>query len=92
MGHYCRVCGKTRSNEKFSGKGHKNHICKDCSGKSGKKAKGSSLNEESQVMDDLELLFGALVHSEEEAFGGFSFYDDAFEIDGSDDEDEDIPF
>lgn len=30
MGHYCRICGETRPNEKFSGKGHKNHICKDC--------------------------------------------------------------
>ena len=31
MGHYCRVCECYRSNEKFSGKGHKNHICKKCS-------------------------------------------------------------
>ena len=30
-GHYCRVCGCNRTNEKFTGKGHKNHICKDCS-------------------------------------------------------------
>ena len=30
MGHYCRICGRQRPNEKFSGKGHKNHICKDC--------------------------------------------------------------
>ena len=45
MGHYCRICGRTRANEKFSGKGHKNHICKDCSCKSDKKAKRNSLNE-----------------------------------------------
>lgn len=31
MGHYCRICGKHKPNEKFSGKGHKNHICKACS-------------------------------------------------------------
>ncbi len=31
MGHSCRICGKTKSNESFSGKGHKNHICKKCS-------------------------------------------------------------
>jgi len=31
MGHYCKICGKSRPNEKFSGKGHKNHICKACS-------------------------------------------------------------
>ena len=29
-GHYCRVCGRNRANEKFSGKGHARHICKDC--------------------------------------------------------------
>ena len=33
MGHYCRICGKNKPNEKFSGKGHKNHICKECSRK-----------------------------------------------------------
>jgi len=30
MGHWCRICGETKANEKFSGKGHKNHICKQC--------------------------------------------------------------
>lgn len=30
MGHYCRICGRERANEKFSGKGHKIHVCKDC--------------------------------------------------------------
>ncbi len=29
-GHYCRVCGRQRANEKFSGKGHARHICRDC--------------------------------------------------------------
>ncbi len=29
-GHYCRICGRYRANEKFSGRGHKIHICKDC--------------------------------------------------------------
>jgi len=33
MGHYCRICGHTRPNEKFSGKGHSNNICKECSRK-----------------------------------------------------------
>lgn len=31
MGHYCRICGRTRANERFSGKGHKKHICEECS-------------------------------------------------------------
>ena len=29
-GHYCKVCGRFRANEKFTGKGHATHICKDC--------------------------------------------------------------
>lgn len=32
-GHYCRICGRIRPNEKFSGKGHRNHICKECARK-----------------------------------------------------------
>ena len=30
-GHYCKICGEYKANEKFSGKGHANHICKACS-------------------------------------------------------------
>jgi len=30
MGHYCKICGRQRPNEKFSGKGHHIHVCKDC--------------------------------------------------------------
>jgi hypothetical protein len=30
MGHWCRICERVLPNEKFSGKGHKNHICKKC--------------------------------------------------------------
>lgn len=30
MGHHCRICGRTRPNEKFSGKGHRVHVCMDC--------------------------------------------------------------
>lgn len=29
-GHYCRVCGRIRANERFSGKGHARHVCRDC--------------------------------------------------------------
>ena len=29
-GHFCRICGRTRANEKFSGRGHRDHVCKDC--------------------------------------------------------------
>ncbi len=30
-GHYCKVCGEYKANEKFSGRGHAAHICKTCS-------------------------------------------------------------
>jgi hypothetical protein len=30
LGHYCRICGRQRPNEQFSGKGHKIHLCKRC--------------------------------------------------------------
>jgi len=30
MGHYCRICGRIRPNEKFSGKGHRTHVCRQC--------------------------------------------------------------
>lgn len=92
MGHYCRICGRTRSNEKFSGKGHKNHVCKDCSGKSSKKLQESTLNEDVQTVEDLDLLFEVLIHSEEISFNDNSFYYNELEIDGSDEEDEDTPF
>ena len=29
-GHYCKICGEHKANEKFSGKGHAAHICKKC--------------------------------------------------------------
>lgn len=29
-GHYCKVCGCCKSNESFTGKGHAQHICKEC--------------------------------------------------------------
>ena len=29
-GHYCKVCGEYKANEKFSGKGRAAHICKTC--------------------------------------------------------------
>ena len=31
QGHYCKICGEYKANEKFSGKGYAAHICKSCS-------------------------------------------------------------
>jgi hypothetical protein len=30
MSHYCRICSSYLANERFSGKGHKTHICRKC--------------------------------------------------------------
>jgi hypothetical protein len=30
QGHYCKVCQRYRANEKFGGKGRREHICKSC--------------------------------------------------------------
>ena len=30
-GHFCWCCGCIRPNEKFSGRGHARHLCRDCS-------------------------------------------------------------
>ena len=29
-GHFCWCCGCTRPNERFSGRGHARHICREC--------------------------------------------------------------
>ena len=29
-GHYCRICNRIKPNEKFTGEGHAQHICKEC--------------------------------------------------------------
>lgn len=44
-GHYCKICGEYKANEKFSGKGHANHICKTCASlPAEKKAELETLN------------------------------------------------
>ena len=43
QGHYCRICGEYKANEKFSGKGHAQHICKSCMSK---RKKGEPIAEE----------------------------------------------
>ncbi len=48
-GHYCLACGDYLLNEKFSGKGHRNNLCKDC------KRKGRKVYSESTSDYDREL-------------------------------------
>lgn len=45
QGHYCKICGEYKANEKFSGKGHAVHICKSCSRLSAaEKAEAQTMN------------------------------------------------
>jgi uncharacterized membrane protein YccC len=30
MGHYCRICNRSRPNEQFSGRGHRTRVCTEC--------------------------------------------------------------
>jgi hypothetical protein len=30
VGHFCRICGRSRPNERFSGGGHRTHVCREC--------------------------------------------------------------
>ena len=54
MGHYCRICGRERPNEQFSGKGHKTHVCKRCQGKP---------KTERRAIEDQNDIFGFLKQS-----------------------------
>lgn len=57
QGHYCRICGEYKANEKFSGKGHAQHICKACMSK---KKKGVEIDLDIPVVDEYydDELFG----------------------------------
>ena len=54
MGHYCRICGRERPNERFSGKGHKIHVCKRCSAKP---------KSERQAIEDTDRIFAFMQQS-----------------------------
>lgn len=69
-GHYCRICGRRRANEKFGGRGHALHTCKDCQRELKREARQKRKAGETEVVlhelredfidmdeDDLELMF-----------------------------------
>lgn len=44
-GHYCKICGEYKANEKFSARGYATHICKVCSRLSAaEKAEAQTIN------------------------------------------------
>lgn len=52
MGHYCRICGSVRPNERFSGKGHRTHVCKDCARKP--KTERNTIDQEQEIFGYLK--------------------------------------
>jgi len=54
MGRYCRICGRERPNERFSGKGRKIQVCKHCRAKP---------KNERQAIEDKDDIFGFLEQS-----------------------------
>lgn len=84
-GNYCKVCGKYKANEKFSGKGHKNHICKKCmSLTAAEKIKMAQCNMEENIKDTLP---NNIFNYHETDFEEISF-----KFDDEDIFDEEIPF
>ena len=55
MGHYCRICGRERPNEQFSGKGHRIHVCKHCQ---------RLPNSQRRTIEDRDDIFGFMQQSE----------------------------
>ncbi|MEA4901536.1 hypothetical protein [Desulfitobacterium sp.] len=90
MGHYCRICGRIRANEKFSGKGHKNHICKDCSGKSGKKAKRNGSTENAFTSETMVPSNDVLIPSKIMHFDGNRFSE--IDVEKQNVDDDELPF
>src|SRR5690606_30279952 len=60
QGHYCRICGRRRANEKFGGRGHSQHICKDCRRElkqaARQKRKAMDADNETEELADEEIL------------------------------------
>ena len=51
-GHFCRICGAIKPNEAFSGKGHRNHICKSCSSRP--KAEREAIIQQEEIIGFLQ--------------------------------------
>jgi hypothetical protein len=54
MGYYCRICGRERPSEQFSGKGHRIHLCKRCQ---------ATPKTERRALEDQDDIFGFLKQS-----------------------------
>ena len=78
-GHYCKVCGSYKPNEQFSGKGHKQHICKKCMQlpvEERKRRMNAFLDDDDFIHDDLNMKGIPIVFYSEE-WDDEDFYPDA---------------
>lgn len=89
-GNYYKICGRTRANEKFSGKGYKNHICEDCSSRFGRKAKRNNLDKGFFVSENTVLLYNVPIQTEAIYFDDNLFSEICFKDQNL--SDEELPF
>ena len=73
-GHYCKVCGEYKANEKFSSKGHAAHICKACSQLS------AAEKAESMTLNRLDNMLGGNVSREQKKWLENRLHDDRPEV------------
>jgi hypothetical protein len=68
-GHYCIRCDRYHANEKFCGKGHRQHVCKDCKRKGNFKEKLSEIKPSyNRFIKLLKVKFVALTETREYIF------------------------
>ncbi|MTI66734.1 MAG: hypothetical protein FH753_09065 [Firmicutes bacterium] len=97
-GHYCYVCDKVLANEKFSGKGHKKHICKKCMRKTPEERKKIIEKREEWEKEALDIskIFEQVIDMEENNevdIDNNIYEDDLLDEENYEDiKDEDIPF
>jgi len=78
-GHYCKACGRNRPNEKFTGKGHRQHLCKDCK-RQGRKPYNPSASDYDREVTDLSKSIKncMIVFMEETGFFLFQYKNDRY--------------
>ncbi len=72
-GHYCWSCDRRRANEKFSGKGHARHLCKECA-RLGKEE--LAYRQAVRNLERLITLGGMILRKKREQFGRYLTHKD----------------
>lgn len=72
-GHFCWACGRRRPNERFSGKGHARHVCRDCQKLGPAELKRRQI---ARNLDRLVNLDGIIPRRHRQAFEGYLTHSD----------------